>query len=123
MFGGAEPPTFARAHLVALSQNGYGTALRPALSRQLRAFGMANADAQEIKQGMEALCPRNETESFLRDNYRLACQAVVQNPDIDVVFSPLRRTPKILTLTQEKSIELDPLSPARATQFTMTETK
>ncbi len=61
----------------------------------------------EIKQGMEALGPRNEAESFLRDNYRLACQAVVENADIDVQFSPLRRTPKILTLTQEKSVELD----------------
>lgn len=63
----------------------------------------------EIKSGIEALSPRNEAESFLRDNHRLACQAVVQDPDIDIVFSPLRRTPKILTLTDEKPIELDPL--------------
>ncbi len=63
----------------------------------------------EVTSGMEALRPRNEVESFLRDNHRLACQAVVQNPDIDVVFSPLRRTPKILTLTDEKPIEPDSL--------------
>ncbi|MDE0298804.1 MAG: ASKHA domain-containing protein [Candidatus Poribacteria bacterium] len=63
----------------------------------------------EVKTGMEALNPRNEVESFLRDGHRLACQAVVQNPDIDVEFSPLRRTPKILTLTDEKPLDLDPL--------------
>ena len=63
----------------------------------------------EIKQGMEALRPPNEAESFLRENYRLACQAVVENADSDIVFSPLRRTPKILTLTQEKPVALDPM--------------
>ena len=63
----------------------------------------------EIKQGMEALRPRSETEAFLRDNYRLACQAVVENADTDIVFSPLRRSPKILTLTRDKPAEVDPL--------------
>ncbi len=63
----------------------------------------------EIKQGMEALQPRNDVESFLRENYRLACQAVVEDAGVDVEFSPLRRTPKILSRTQEKSVDLDPL--------------
>lgn len=63
----------------------------------------------EVKSGMEALRPRNEVESFLRGDHRLACQALVQDPDVDIVFSPLRRTPKILTLTDEKPIELNPL--------------
>ena len=43
------------------------------------------------------------------ENYRLACQAVVENVDQDVEFAPLRRTPKILTATQEKTLELDPI--------------
>jgi uncharacterized 2Fe-2S/4Fe-4S cluster protein (DUF4445 family) len=63
----------------------------------------------EIKTGMEALTPRNQPESFLRENYRLACQTVIQNPEVDVQFSPLRRRPKILTATQQKAVELDPL--------------
>lgn len=63
----------------------------------------------EIKEGMEALRTRNEAESFLRENYRLACQAVVKDPDIDIVFSPIRRTPKILTHTHEKPLQIDPL--------------
>ncbi len=63
----------------------------------------------EIREGMEALRPRNEAESFLRENYRLACQAVVKDIDIDIVFSPIRRTPKILTRTHEKCLQIDPL--------------
>ena len=60
----------------------------------------------EIKEGMEALRPRNEAESFLRENYRLACQAVVKDADVDIAFSPVRRTPKILTRTHEKPFKL-----------------
>ena len=53
----------------------------------------------EIKHGMDSLRPPNEAEAFLRDNYRLACQAVVLDVHSDVEFTPLRRTPKILTHT------------------------
>lgn len=53
----------------------------------------------EIKQGMDSLRSPNEAENFLRDNYRLACQAVVLNVDEHIEFTPLRRTPKILTHT------------------------
>ena len=63
----------------------------------------------EIMRGQEALCPRTDTEDFLRENYRLACQAVVENPDIDVEFTLLRRRPKILTSTAPAPTELDPL--------------
>src|SRR3954452_13912872 len=63
----------------------------------------------EIRAGMDALSPRNQPESFLRENYRLACQAVVQNPEDDVQFSPLRRRTKILTSTQQKPAEVHPL--------------
>ncbi len=62
----------------------------------------------EIEEGMEGLQPRTEAETFLSENYRLACQAVVKDADAHIQFSPLRREPKILTLTQEKSIALDP---------------
>ena len=61
--------------------------------------GICHECVVEIKQGMEALSPRGEAESFLSENYRLACQAWIENPDIDVHFSPLRRRPKILVET------------------------
>jgi len=63
----------------------------------------------EIEEGMKALEPRTEAESFLTDNYRLACQAVVKDADTHIQFAPLRREPKILTFTQEKPIVLDPV--------------
>ena len=62
-----------------------------------------------LKRASKPYVPEPKRKSFLSDNYRLACQAVVENADIDIQFSPLRRTPKILTLTQEKAIDRDPV--------------
>lgn len=64
----------------------------------------------EIKRGMESLRSPNEAESFLRDNFRLACQAVVLDVDADIEFSPLRRTPRILTHTESNPTQsINPL--------------
>ena len=57
----------------------------------------------EVMEGMAAFTPRNDAESFLRGNFRLACQAVIERDDIDVEFAPLRRRPRILTLSHEKT--------------------
>ncbi len=62
----------------------------------------------EVHSGMEALRPRSEAERFLRDPYRLACQALVVE-DLDVDFEPLRRSPQILSGTRPRRIELDPV--------------
>ena len=63
----------------------------------------------EVRQGIEALSARNETESFLRGNYRLACQAVIERDDSDIEFAALRRRPRILSLSRiEKRVALDP---------------
>jgi len=65
----------------------------------------------EIKRGMDSLQPPNEAEAFLRDNYRLACQAVVLDIDKEIEFTPLRRTPRILThtvTTEGSEFKLDP---------------
>lgn len=50
----------------------------------------------EIKKGMDALVAPTEVEIFLRDNYRLACQASIEVDDIEIEFAPLRRRPRIL---------------------------
>jgi len=63
----------------------------------------------DIKAGMEGLSPRTEAESFLKENYRLACQAVIERDDLEVEFSPLRRKPKILTQVQDKDVERAPM--------------
>ncbi len=63
----------------------------------------------EIRQGMDALCEPTETESFLRENYRLACQARVTHADADVEFALLRREPKILSDSTHRQVKVDPL--------------
>ena len=65
----------------------------------------------EIKRGMDCLQSPNEAEAFLRDNYRLACQAVVLDVDKDIEFAPLRRTPRILTHTFTRDLEPPELNP------------
>lgn len=63
----------------------------------------------EIKRGGEALGPRTHPEDFLRDNFRLACQAVIDHPEHDVEFALLERRPKILTTAEASACELDPV--------------
>ena len=62
----------------------------------------------EIKRGMDALSPPTDAERFLRDNYRLACQAVTLDADAEVEFAVLRRQPRILTRSVRREVEPDP---------------
>lgn len=71
--------------------------------------GICHECIVEIKAGMEALVERTRPESFLQEGFRLACQAVVKNPETDIHFSALRRVPKILSDTYDKPIMLEPL--------------
>lgn len=64
----------------------------------------------EVRRGMGALNKPTEPESFLRGNYRLACQAAVQDVDADIEFAVLRRQPRILTSgVKREDIEPQPL--------------
>ena len=63
----------------------------------------------EIANGIQALNERSDSESFLKEPYRLACQArvVAEQP---LVFSPLRRRPKILAAGMKKdNLLLEPM--------------
>lgn len=72
--------------------------------------GICHECIVEIRSGMEALRPRTAAESFLRGDYRLACQAVIEREDVDIAFAPLRRRPKILTFARERiDAERDPV--------------
>ena len=64
----------------------------------------------EIKSGINSLNKPTETESFLTDNFRLACQAKVNNLNDNIEFSVLRREPKILTKSIKTKFELNPLT-------------
>ncbi len=64
----------------------------------------------EVKRGKEALSDLTEAENFLRGNYRLACQAAVQDITAEIEFAVLRRQPRILTKgVQRGDIEPQPL--------------
>ena len=67
----------------------------------------------EVRRGMEGLSPSTAAEAFLRESYRLACQAAVVDPDADVEFAVLRRQPRILTDSIRRPVELDPLTVRR----------
>ena len=71
--------------------------------------GVCHECIVEVSRGHEALSAPTEAEAFLRGNYRLACQAVIENSDEDVRFSLLRSQPKILTASLPKNIALDPM--------------
>ena len=65
----------------------------------------------EVRRGMDALDPLTDSEKFLRENYRLACQATVVDIEADIEFNILRRQPRILTESINRDdIELDPLT-------------
>src|ERR1019366_6759348 len=63
----------------------------------------------EVPSGMNGLRARTEAESFLRDRYRLACQAVLADGAEEIEFAPLSRRPKILTSSAISETEIDPL--------------
>ncbi len=64
----------------------------------------------EIKQGMDALSASTDPEAFLRDNYRLACQATIVDVDEAVEFAVLRRQPRILTRSVRRDIDIQPVT-------------
>ena len=71
--------------------------------------GICHECIVEVEEGMEGLCPPTDAESFLKGPYRLACQASVVSEKVGIRFSPLRRTPKILSESGKREIVPDPL--------------
>ena len=73
--------------------------------------GQCHECVVEITHGMDSLAPRTETEEFLRDNFRLACQARIVRDDRHIGFAPLRRRPRILEPSRDTdgSIHLEPM--------------
>lgn len=67
----------------------------------------------EVRRGMDALSPLTPPETFLRGDYRLACQATVVDPAAIIEFNILRRQPKILTESVRRTFPLDPLTVRR----------
>jgi uncharacterized 2Fe-2S/4Fe-4S cluster protein (DUF4445 family) len=76
-----------------------------------RRTGRCRECVVEVTAGAEHLGPRSEPEAFLREPYRLACQATVLDPRASVEFSIVRRRLRILVPEAESKAvdELDPL--------------
>jgi uncharacterized 2Fe-2S/4Fe-4S cluster protein (DUF4445 family) len=72
----------------------------------------------EIKSGSESLSPRTEKEEFLFYNssdpslgdFRLSCQAVIQNDSVDIVCETFKRTLQIVKKGVGVDVPLDPMT-------------
>ena len=96
-------------HIPGRSIFDYADSLRVRVPTSCGRTGECHECIVEIRRGMEALSPATESERFLRDNYRLACQAVVEDPNADVEFATLRRQPRILTRSIHRDTPLKPV--------------
>ena len=88
----------------------YADALKVRVPTSCGRTGTCHECIVEVRRGPESLSAPTSSEAFLRDNYRLACQARIVDPDADVEFAVLRRQPRILTDSVRRPVELDPLT-------------
>ncbi len=88
----------------------YADQLRVRVPTSCRRHGECHECIVEIRRGMEALSSKSDAEDFLRENYRLACQAQIADPDRDVEFAVLRRQPRILTHSIRRRVQPQPLT-------------
>ena len=91
----------------------YADALKIRVPTSCGRSGECHECIVEIRRGMEALSPPSDSEGFLRENYRLACQAQVLDADADVEFAVLHRQPRILTHSIKREVKLDPMTVRR----------
>ena len=103
VFGDRECPT-----IVGNTIFGHADLLEVPVPTSCGRVGFCHECVVEIREGMDSLSPRTPCEEFLGDNYRLACQAVVDQPDQNIEFGLLRRNPKILTSQNQRRVVLDP---------------
>ena len=61
----------------------------------------------QISEGEDNLFSKDQSEEFLTSNYRLACQAKIDNEQSDIKFNVLRRQPKILEDLNFNKIKLN----------------
>ncbi|MDP6453320.1 MAG: ASKHA domain-containing protein, partial [SAR202 cluster bacterium] len=86
----------------------YADALNQRVPTSCARTGECHECIVELRRGADAVTPPTDAERFLRDNYRLACQARVVDPDADIEFQVLRRQPRILTDAVRREVSFDP---------------
>ena len=104
----------ARDAVVGRSVFDYADELAVEVATSCGRTGRCRECVVEIHSGLEALTPRGEAEAFLRDPYRLACQARLAADDTEILFAPLRRRPRIVTLGAARApVERAPMAVRR----------
>ena len=88
----------------------YADALKIRVPTSCGRSGKCHECIVEVHNGMDAICDLTNEEEFLRGNYRLACQATVVNPGVEIDFGVLRRQPKILEDSINREVKLDPMT-------------
>lgn len=88
----------------------YADALRVRVPTSCGRSGKCHECIVEIKQGIDAVTPPTDSEGFLSENFRLACQVYPVDLDANIEFSVLRRQPQILTHSIKRDVALAPLA-------------
>ena len=91
----------------------YADALQVRVPTSCGRTGECHECIVDVRRGADGLSPRTGAESFLRDSYRLACQAQINDADAELEFTVLRRQPRILTHAVHRDFRPDPLTTRR----------
>lgn len=110
-------PLYHEGHKIDLAYNktlfDYADKLKIRVPTSCGRNGECHECIVEVKTGSHGLNLPASSESFLKDNYRLACQAKILDIDTDIEFSVLRRQPQILTHATRRAFEIAPLTTHR----------
>lgn len=88
----------------------YADDLRVRVPTSCRRSGECHECIVQIVRGGKSLTPATEAERFLRDDYRLACQARVLDADASIEFALLHRRPRILTQAVRRQAPVEPVT-------------
>lgn len=64
----------------------------------------------EVRRNTDILTEPSASEAFLKDGFRLACQAKIRDMEGDIEFMVTRRQPQILTHSIRRDIDINPLT-------------
>jgi len=87
----------------------YADDLSVAVPTSCRRTGRCRECVVEVVKGYRNLSGRTAPEAFLRDRFRLACQAVIERGETDVEFRVQRRRLRILGAPAGAPLELAPM--------------
>ncbi len=87
----------------------YADEVSEAVPASCRRTGRCRECVIEVRQGGEGLSPRTNAEAYLPGQFRLACQAQIEDMSGDVEFSIIRRRMRILGASVRPVGTLDPV--------------